>query len=432
MSVNRTRRAFLRDSALVGAGLWAAGRSFGQPTTSANEKLNIAVIGTNGRGRANLNGVKSQNIVVLCDVDENQAAGPRKDFPNAKFIQDYRRVLDEKNIDAVVVSTPDHIHAPAALLALKAGKHVYSEKPLTHNVYEARLVSEAAKKAGVATQMGTQIHAGSNYRRVVELVKTNAIGTVREVHVFVGGAWSGNGRPAETPPVPPSLNWDLWLGPAPERPYNPAYHPASWRGYWDFGGGTLADMACHHVDLPFWALDLRCPLTIEAEGPEVSAECAPKWAVIRYEFAARGQQPPVKLTWHQGDRRPPQFKEGLLPEWGNGTLFVGEKGMLLADYDKYVLLPKNDFEGFQPPKPFIPESIGHHEEWIEACKTGKPTTCNFDYAGALTECVLLGNVSYRSGRRLEWDPKNLRIPNAPEAEKFLRRESYRKGWELPA
>jgi predicted dehydrogenase len=265
---------------------------------------------------------------------------------------------------------------------------------------------------------------------VVEVIQKGAIGPIREVHVWCGKSWAGSDRPKETPPVPAGLHWDLWLGPAPYRPYHPAYHPASWRGWWDFGGGTLSDMACHYMDLPFWTLDLRYPLTIEAEGPPVHPESAPTWLIVRYEFPARQDKPPVKLTWYHGGKRPAYFnEEGKMPKWGDGVLFVGAKGMLIADYTKYVLLPEKDFVGFTPPTPYIPESIGHHKEWIEACKTGGPTTCNFDYSGALTETVLLGNVAYRSGKKIEWDAKNLTIANASEAMKFIQRP-YRQGWDL--
>ena len=222
-------------------------------------------------------------------------------------------------------------------------------------------------------------------------------------HVWVGKTWSGGDRPKETPPVPGRLHWDLWLGPAPERPYHPTYLPANWRRWWDFGSGTLGDMACHYMDLPFWALDLKHPLSAEAEGPPVHPETTPSWMIVRYEFPSRGDMPPVNLTWYDGGKRPELFSQGKLPRWGDGVLFVGDKGMLLADYDRYVLLPEADFKDFRPPAPSIAKSIGHHNEWIDACKTGRPTTCNFGYSGALTEAVLLGAVAYprRPKDRLE-------------------------------
>jgi len=276
-------------------------------------------------------------------------------------------------------------------------------------------------------------HAGTNYRRVVELVQSGAIGKIDEVHVWVDGGISPGDRPKETPPVPEGLNFDLWLGPAPVRPFNPAYVPFHWRGWWDFGNGTLGDMACHYMDLPFWAMGLRVPKTIAAEGPPVHPESCPRWMIVHYEYEAHDKQPAMKLTWYNGDKRPPQFDQ--LPKhkdgssWGSGVLFVGSKGMLLADYGNYQLLPEKDFEGFTPPPKSIPDSVGHHREWVDACKSGGVTTCNFDYSGALTEAVLLGNVSYRCGKPLHWDAKKLKATNAPEADKFIRHQ-YRDGWTL--
>jgi predicted dehydrogenase len=422
------RRRFLKDVALTGAAIWLGGaESRAQDSKPPSEKLNIGVIGVANQGRYDLDNVRSQNIVALCDIDDNYLAAAAKDLPDAKLYNDYRKMLAQKDIEAVVIATPDHTHAPATLLALESGRHVYCEKPLTHTVAEARQVAETARRHKRVTQMGTQIHASSNYRRVVEIVQSGAIGEVREVHCWVGTIWSGQGRPAETPPVPSNLHWDLWLNVAPVRPYNPVYLPASWRGWWDFGGGGLADMACHHIDLPTWALDLRAPETVEAEGPPVDPENAPPWMIVRYAYPARDTKPPVALTWYHGGKRPPYFAEGRLPEWGDGTLFVGSKGMLLADYGRHVLLPEKDFAGFQPPPPTIPDSIGHHLEWIEACKTGGTTTCNFDYAGALTETVLLGNVAYRLGKKITWDARRLRAIDCPEADAYLK-PHYRKEW----
>jgi predicted dehydrogenase len=423
------RREFLRSSVAVGAASLSAGLL--RSAHSANERLHVGVIGVAGQGAYDLREVDKAGaaIVALCDVDENRAKEARQQYPGAKFHTDFRRLLDQKGLDAVVIATPDHTHAPATLRALRAGLHVYCEKPLTHTVAEARLVAETAGRQKRVTQMGTQIHAGSNYRRVVELVQSGAIGPVREVHVWCDKAWTGGNRPKETPPVPRGLHYDLWLGPAPFRPYHPTYIPFFWRGWWDFGGGTLADMACHYLDLPFWALGLRHPESVAAEGSPVHPESAPEWLIVHYEFAARGSLPPVKLTWYHGNRRPQLFADAKLPSWGNGVLFVGEKGMLLADYGHYKLLPEDKFDGFTPPTPSIPDSIGHHREWVEACKTGGPTTCNFAYGGALTETVLLGNVAYRSGRSFHWDADNLRAVHEPKADRFLHKE-YRNPWTL--
>jgi predicted dehydrogenase len=225
------------------------------------------------------------------------------------------------------------------------------------------------------------------------------------------------------------LHWDLWLGPAPERPYHPTYQPANWRRWWDFGGGTLGDMGCHYMDLPFWALKLRHPTSVETIGPPVHPETAPDWKIVTWEFPARGDMPGLAFTWTDGNRRAAAFEKYKLPTWGDGVLFVGSKGTLIADYDRYQLLPESEFKDFTRPPESIPTSIGHYNEWIQACKIGSPTTCNFDYSGALTETVLLGNVAFRVGKKIEWDAEKLYSPNCPEAERFIRRE-YRKGWTL--
>jgi predicted dehydrogenase len=425
------RRDFLKNASLSGVGFWLAASTAPAESRSANEKLNLAIIGSGGRGGSNLESVSSENIVALVDVEENNLNRAAQKHLRAKKYTDFRKLFDDAGtFDAVVVSTTEHTHAPATMLALKAGKHVYCEKPLAHSVWETRVVTEAAAKAKVATQMGTQIHATDNYRRVVELVQKEVIGPVQECHVWVSRDWGGGDRPRGTPPVPAHLHWDLWLGPAPERPYHPEYVPGPrWYKYWDFGGGVLPDLGSHWNDLPFWALGLKHPTTIEAEGPPVSPETAPPWLIVRYQFPARGEMPPVKLTWYQGGKRPKLVTEGKVPSWHDCVLFVGERGLVLADYGKHVLLPESEFAGFKRPDPFIPRSIGHHAEWILACKTGKPTTCPFAYSGLLTESNLLGNVAYRLGKKLEWDPVNLKATGCPEADRYLRPE-YRKGWSL--
>jgi predicted dehydrogenase len=426
-----SRRRFLQ-SAAVGTTAVTGMLRAEDKKPSPNERLQVGVIGVAGQGAYDLGGVAGAGaaIVALCDVDEKRTGKAREQFPDAKFYADFRKLIDQKGLDAVVIATPDHTHATAAAAALKAGLHVYCEKPLTHTVHEARFLAELAAKQKRVTQMGTQIHAGSNYRRVVELIQANAIGPVGEVHVWCGKSWGGGDRPKDTPAIPDGLHYDLWLGPAPERPYHPTYIPFHWRKWWDFGGGTLNDMACHYMDLPFWALKLRHPTKISAEGPPPHPETAAVSLIAQYEFPARDTLPPVKLTWYDGGKRPALFKEeGKLPKWGDGVLFVGAKGMLLADYGTWKLLPEKDFEGFQPPKPTIPNSIGHHKEWVEACKTGGPTTCNFDYSGALTEAVLLGNVAYRSGKTIVWNAKDLKAVGEPDVEKLIRKE-YRKPWSL--
>lgn len=445
-----TRREWLKATA---TGVVAAhvAATFSCPSIvrarNLNEKLNIAVIGCGGRGGSNLQAVSSENIVSLCDVYEPSLSSAGGRFPAARRFTDFRKVYDhEKEFDAIVVSTCEHTHAFATLPALKLGKHVYCEKPLTHNVWEARIVRQAAAKANVATQMGTQIHAGENYRRVVELIQAGAIGPVREVHVWVGRVWGWQAteadakaagdivftaeRPATADPIPAGLDWDLWLGPAPYRPYHSVYFPGpKWYRWWDFGNGTMSDLGSHWIDLPFWALELDKPLTIEAEGPPVHAEIAPASMRATYEYGKRGDLPPVKVVWHQGTYKPPMLGQNGIPNWGSGVLFIGDNGMLISDYGKHQLLPEEKFVDFKRPEPTIEKSLGHHQEWIHACKTGAPTTCNFEYAGWLTEANHLGNVAYRVGKKLHWDADSMRATNTPEADQFIRRE-YRKGWNL--
>ncbi len=418
------------------------------PAASPNSRLNVAVIGCGGRGAGNLQEMAGENVVALCDVFQPAIDAAARRFPAAKHYRDFRRLFEhERTFDAVVVSTAEHTHAFATLPALKLRKHVFCEKPLTHSVWEARIIRQAAREAKVATQMGTQIHAGSNYRRVVELIRAGTVGSVREVHVWVSRAWglqspeaaarnrdivSIQDRPPGSSPIPAGLDWDLWLGPAPERPFHEVYFPGpKWYRWWDFGSGTMSDLGSHWNDLPFWALDLDAPTTIRADGPPPHPELAPASMSATYDYPARGSRGPLRLTWYQGEMKPRIWQENGIPQWSDGVLFIGDQGMLLADYGKHVLLPEAKFKDYRRPAPSIPESIGHHQEWIHACKTGAPTTCHFEYAGALTEANHLGNVAYRTGRVLEWDAASLAAKGIPEAGPILRRE-YRKGWSLPS
>jgi predicted dehydrogenase len=370
--------------------------------------------------------------VALCDVDERSLQRAAAEHPKAKQFRDFRKLLESPGIDAVVVTTPDHTHAVAAMMAMRAGRHVYCEKPLTHSVYEARQMTLAAREHGIATQMGNGGHSSRTIRECVEWVRSGTIGPVREVH-----AWSnrpiwpqGIARPADRPRVPDWLNWELWLGPAPERPYHPAYHPFKWRGFWDFGTGALGDMGCHIMDAAFWALELGAPTSVEAESSGVNRETAPEWSRVRYEFPARGDRPAVRLTWHDGGRKPelPVLPEGQELS-DNGSLFIGDGGMVLYERGRPRLLPESLMKDFTPPPETLPRSIGHYAEWIAACKGGPKAGSNFDYAGPLTEMVLLGNVALRLGRKIEWDGAGLRVTNAPEAARWVRRE-YRNGWSL--
>lgn len=441
----QTRREFLGASAGLAAGVTLSAPRYLR-ARDVHNKLNIAVIGTGGRGAGNLGAVGSENIVAVCDVNRGSLGRAAKLHPKARQTNDYRKLYDHsREFDAVVVSTCEHTHAFATLPALHMGKHVYCEKPLTHSIWEARVIREAAAKAKVATQMGIQIHAGENYRRVVELIQTGAIGPVREVHVWVSRSWGLQSaedakkyrdilhvteRPKESVKPPADLDWDLWLGPAPYRPFHPVYVPGpKWYRWWDFGSGTMSDLGSHWNDLPFWALKLKAPITVEASGPKPHPELAPASMQATYEYAARDGMPAVRMTWYQGVNKPKIWTEKKIPQWNDGALFIGDKGMLLSDYGRHVLLPEKEFADFKRPKPFIPRSPGHHAEWLEACKTGKPTTCNFEYSGWLTEANHLGNVAYRVGKKLTWDAEAMKASNCPEADAIIRRE-YRKGWKL--
>jgi predicted dehydrogenase len=427
-----SRRHALRSLSAGLAGLSAGVFTGTAPRAAlaANDKLRIAVIGTANRAGDNINGVAGQEIAAVCDIDDTYLAQAKGRFPAARPYVDYREMIEQEagKIDAVVVSTADHHHAPASIRAIRKKMHVYCEKPLAHTVAEARLVTAEARKAGVATQLGTQIHAGENYRRVVEIIRSGALGDVTEVHVWVGKAWGGGERPATGEEPPATLHWDLWLGPAPVRPFAAGrYHPAQWRRWWDFGNGTLGDMGCHYMDLPFWALDLAYPTACEAEGPAPHPETCPLGLVVRYEFPARGKMPPLKFTWYDGNKTPQEVQGQRVP--GSGVMFVGSAGMMFADYDGYRLFPQEKFAGFTPPEPTIPRSAGHYAEWITACREGTPTTCTFDYSGPLSEAVLLGNVAYRTGKRIAWDAAALEATGCPEAAALVRKQ-YRAGWEV--
>jgi predicted dehydrogenase len=430
-----TRRRFLQQSGALAAALAVAGTlpAADEKKAPPNERLNLGIIGVGGQGTYNLNNVTSENIVALCDVDaeRDQVAAARKAHPQAKFYQDFRKLLDHKDIDAVVIATPDHWHAIPAVRALQAGKHVYCEKPLAHSVHEVRVMMETARQHKAVTQMGTQIHAGDNYRRAVEIVQSGVLGPVKRVHVWCEKRPDTRKLAKQPVPVPSGLDYDLWLGPAPERPYDPAFLPFHWRWWWDFGGGILADMACHYMDLAHWALDLRTPVKVAATGKKLGPgdHDVPDVLQADFHYPARGGLPEVHLTWYSGVNGPDLDSKGPYHGFANGVLFVGDKGQLLADYGNRKLLPEDQFKDFTPPKKTIPDSIGHHKEWIEAVKHGGTTTCNWDYSGSLAETVLLGNVAFRCGQEITWDDKAGKVTNAPEAAKYLRRE-YRKGWEL--
>lgn len=439
------RRDFLGSAAAMAAFTVVPRHVLGGPGhVPPSEKLNIAGIGIGGRGEGDLDECGSENIVALCDVDEGYAARVFEKYPKARKWADFREMLDEqKDIDAVVIATPDHLHAVTAMAAIRRGKHVYCEKPLAHCIWECRQLTEAAREAGVATQLGNQGQASESNRLVSEIIWDGAIGPVREVHAWSNRPISprGIGRPAETPPVPEALDWDLWLGPAKQRPYHPAYHPFRWRGWWDFGTGVLGDIGCHQLDPVFRALKLGYPTSVEAcssnmdEPPAVKEETAPKSSIVRFEFPAREGMPPLTLTWYDGGlmpQRPEELEEGRRFGNADDNLFIGDKGKMLG----HRLIPESRMREYGRPPKRIERSPGHHREWIDACKGGPPARSNFDWAGPLTEVVLLGNVAlrmekqlYEKGLKLRYDCPAMKVTNLPEANGYIRDE-YREGWSL--
>jgi len=440
-----SRRRFMQEAAAVAAFTIVPRHVLGGAGhTPPSEKLNIAGIGIGGRGEGDLDEVGTENIVALCDVDEAYAGRVFKKYPNARKWTDFRKMLDEQeDIDAVVIATPDHLHAVIAMAAIKRGKHVYCEKPLAHSIWECRQLAEAAREAKVATQLGNQGQASESNRLVSEIIWDGAIGTVREVHAWCNRPISPRGieRPKDTPPVPATLDWDLWLGPAKSRPYHPCYLPFSWRGWWDFGTGVLGDIGCHQLDPVFRALKLGYPTAVEAcssnmdEGPGVKEETAPKASIVRFEFPAREGFPPLALTWYDGGlmpQRPVELEEGRKFGEADDNLFVGDKGKMLG----YRLIPEARMKEYGKPPQRIERSPGHHKEWLIACKGGPAARASFDWAGPLTEVVLYGNIAlrmerqlYEKGLKLHCDGPNMRITNLPEANRYIRDE-YRDGWML--
>jgi predicted dehydrogenase len=442
MTQRINRRRFLQGSAAGAAAAYFVNPSLAAQVP-ASERVRVAIVGVAGQGGWNLGqvvGTGMAEIVALCDVDNTRAGPARKAHPKANFYNDYRQMIDkQRDVQAVLVATPDHHHAFAALAAMRAGKHVYCEKPLAHSVHEVRTMMETAARQRVVTQMGTQIHnTGDNYRRVVEIVQAGVLGPIRRVHVWCNRQPDGSFLVKESTPPPQGFHHDLWLGPAPFRGYppfrtgnstSPHFH---WRWWWEFGGGVLADMGCHFMDLPHWALNLRQPTTVAATGRVIHKgdNPLPDLMQVDYEYPARGTSPAVHLTWYHGVQGPDLDGKVVHQGFPNGVLFVGEKGNLLADYGRYRLLPAERFRDFQAPKPTIARSPGHHREWLQKIlKNDTATTCNFDYSGALAETVLLGNVAYRAGGKLQYDAKTGRVTNNANAAQYLRRD-YRKGWVL--
>jgi len=451
------RRTFLASAAAATAGFTIVPRHVlgGQGTTAPSDRLNIAGVGVSGMGRNNLARCETENIVALCDVDFDKSDEVFKKYPDAKRYKDFRVMLDEqKDIDAVIVATPDHTHAVIAMAAMARKKHVYVQKPLTHSVHEARLLTEAARTHGVVSQMGNQGHSGEGIRILCEWIWDGAIGHVREAHAWTNRPVWPQGveveRPAETPEVPPGLDWDLWIGPAHPRPYHPTYHPAKWRAWWDFGTGSLGDMACHIIDPLFWALKLKYPISVEAhiskywhgffEETEPKHEMYPRSSIVRYRFPARDKMPAVDLTWWDGGLMPAR-PAGLEPgrrmgDNNGGILLIGDKGAIVAGCygESPRLVPETAMKKYKRPRKSlerIPEGAdGHEKDWIRACKGGKPASSNFEYSGPLSEMVLMGNLAVRfPGRQLFWNGEAMEVTNDKDANAYVRRE-YRDGWHL--
>jgi len=440
-----SRRDFVKSASILSAASLAFPYVMrGQQGTPPSSRLNIACVGVGGRGAAAVKGLASENIVALCDVDDVRAAETFKAHPEIgadRRFRDYRRMLDAlgNRIDAVTVSTPDHMHFPVAMAALSLGKHVFVEKPLTHTISEARTLARVAREKGVATQMGNQGHAGEGCRLLKEWVDAGVLGDVTEVHSWTDRPiWpQGLAVPDHTkmmPVVPATLDWDLWLGVAAPRQYDPAYLPFTWRGFWDFGTGAIGDMACHILDGAFFALDLARPSRIEAVSARQTAGSAPLGSVVAYHFPARGAKVPLVLRWYDGGMQPslpPEFAPGQLLE-SNGTLIVGSRATVLADtyYDSVRIIPESKMAAMAtslPPRTLPRVEGGHFMEWVRACKGGVPAGSGFEYSSRLTEVALLSNLAVRSRRPLEWDADAMRVTNFPEANRFLTKE-YRPGF----
>jgi predicted dehydrogenase len=432
-----SRRDFLKSAALTGIGVWVGDRAFAAPgarkLAAPNERIRFACIGVGGKGESDTaDAARFGDILALCDVDENTLNKAGEKYAMARKFTDYRKMLEEmgKSIDAVTVSTPDHHHALAAAMAMQMGKHCFCQKPLTHTIYEARRLGEIARDKKVATQMGNQGTASSGLRKSAALVKAGILGPVKEVHVWTNRPiWPQGGARPEPSDVPSNLHWDLWLGPAPQRPYANGYHPFAWRGWWDFGTGALGDMACHTVNMAYMALDLRNPTTVVAETSGHNRDSYPKWSIINFEFPANDTRPAVKLIWYDGGKRPPvELLEGREPS-ESGSLLVGEKGKLYSpsDYGNARVL----LGGVEEKEVSFTESPGHFEEWVRAMKGGEPAMSNFpDYAGPLTETILLGNLAvWADGKKIEWDAKRLEATNAREVRPIVR-PTYRAGYSL--
>jgi predicted dehydrogenase len=446
---NLNRRDFIKTGAAAGFAMVSQQALGNTRRIAPGDKLNIAGIGVGGQGGSDLSNLESENIVALCDVDWDVAARTFAKYPKAKKYKDFRIMLEQqKDIDAVVIGTPDHTHAVAAMTAMRAGKHVYVEKPLTHSINEAQLLLKTARETGLATQMGNQGHAYNEMRLLKEWLADGAIGPVREVHVWTPHpVWPQDiDRPKETPPVPANMDWDLWIGPAPMRPYHPCYHPSLWRGWWDFGTGGLGDMGCHILDHVVYSLDLGYPTSVEARcsifvpemtwDKKMNTESYPRGSIVYYHFPAKGDRPTVRVVWYDGGlmpERPEELEPGRkMGDTYGGGLYFGDKGIIMTGShgaNGVRIIPESRMKAYTQPPETIPRSIGHHKEWIEACKGGAAAGSNFEYSVPLTIITLMGNVSLRTGEKLYWDAEKMQFSNSETANQFLNRE-YRTGWSI--
>jgi predicted dehydrogenase len=440
MPHSTNRRQFLQTTAVAGLGFWVAGGVQAKDTKSPNERIAMASIGIGGKGSSDSSDAANfGDMVAICDVDEGTLNAGKTRFPKAKVYTDFRKLLDEmgKSIDAVTVSTPDHNHAAASLMAMRMGKHCFCQKPLTHTIYEARMMAQVAAEKKLATQMGNQGTANDSLRKAAAVIKSGVLGTVKEVHVWTNRPIWPQGGPRPTPvAVPATLDWESWVGSAPMRPYADGYHPFAWRGWWDFGTGALGDMACHTVNMPYMALNLRDPVSVQAECSGHNKDSYPKWSIINFDFPALGDRPAVKLFWYDGGKRPDEKLIDGKKMSASGSLVIGDKGKLYApgDYAEGDLILLG---GPEMPEVKWPESPGHFEEWVQAIKTGKPATAmsNFaTYSGGLTETILLGNLAVwvaaeGKGEKVEWDAKNMKSTNIAGLEPIIK-PTYRAGYKL--
>lgn len=430
------RRSFLAG---LGGGCVAGAFHVGLSTSGwsqgfLGDRLRVGFVGIGGRGASNFKGVSDVKEVVdvtaICDVDRRTLEGGLKSFPNARTYTDVRKMLDAGGLDAVVVSTPDHTHAYAAVASLRAGHHVYCEKPLARTVSEARAITDEARRQNRVTQIGTQIHSGDNYRRVVEWVRSGRLGKIEDVHVWVNSSYGGMDWPSQVEEPPAYLDYDSWLGPVEPVPFSTEWVPFKWRHWWRFGGGSLADFGCHYMDLPHWALGLRHPEKVELlDGPEPHPDSTPQWLIVRFTHPEAAGRPPVRVTWYHGGKRPDFLTPEQVKAYGSGVWFQGSKGSLIANYGRHELVQTQGMKKTEAPPQVIAPTIGHHREWVMAILGRARTTCPFDYSGPLSETALLGNVAFRAGSGFTWDAANLKAVDLPRADEFIQHR-YRKGWSL--